>query len=122
MIDPNPISLLCFHQLRMLFSFYKLLLFEYIPSAILNHLHVAVLCVKRFFNLLRFNKLFRMVFTNQTLPIFVILLPDLSQLQIAIDVFLGIVTILCSEYFSFFLKFDLMNVFHELRHLLVILH
>ena len=63
-----------------------------------------------------------MVFTHQALPVLIILLPDLCQFQVAIDVFLGVITILWPEYFGFLLNFDLMYVFHEFRHLLIILH
>jgi hypothetical protein len=122
MICPYVISLLSFHQLRMLFSLDLLLFFEYLPPPNLNHLHVSVLHIQAFFHLLRFHQFLRMILTHQTLSILVILLPHLSQLQIPVYVFLWILTVLGSEHFNLLLKFDLIDIFHQLCHLLLILH
>jgi hypothetical protein len=122
MICPNMIPLLSFHQLRMLFSLDQLLFFEYLPPPVLNHLHISVLNIQGFFHLLRFDQFFRMILTNQALSILVILLPHLSQLQIPVYIFLGILTVLGSKDFDLLLKFDLIDILHQLCHLLLILH
>lgn len=119
---PNVISLLRFYKLGMLFSLDLLLLSEYFPPSVFYHLHIAILGIKRFFYLLRLDKLLCMILTNQSFSILVILLPNMSQLQITVNIFLGILTILWSEDFRLLLKFYLMDVFHELCHLLLILH
>ena len=122
MNSPNAVPLLLFHQLGMLLSLDQLLLFEYLPPSVFNHLHVAVLVIERFFHLLRFNKLFCIVFTHKALSILVILLPNLSQLQITVNIFLRVLTILRSQHLGPFLKFDFRDILHKFCHLLVILH
>ena len=116
------IPLLHFDQLRMLFPLDLLLLPEYIPPSVFDHFHVAVLDSEGFFNLPGFCEFFGVVFTHKTLSVLIILLPDLGQLEITVDVFLWVLTILWSKDFDFHLKFDFMEVFHEFSHFLFVLH